>query len=91
MEGQVSARHVPLFEPLINEDTVYDVHYFQVDDARPSYRATAHPCMAKFTAHTKLTPQVGPVSENFPMYACRLASFDELRTRDNNVVLMSGV
>ncbi|XP_062220783.1 replication protein A 70 kDa DNA-binding subunit B-like [Phragmites australis] len=80
MEGQIPQNWVQQFKPLLKENCVYYIQYFQVRPARTMYHPVDHEYMMRFTKYTRVT-QVNPVPPTFPMYACKIASFNELRER----------
>ncbi|KAM0845268.1 hypothetical protein ACQ4PT_056492 [Festuca glaucescens] len=90
MEGQVPAWLTQRLLRLIREDVVYYIHYFEVQviNRSPTHRAVDHPFMAMFRSHTKISEDTD-VADSFPMYAYKLSSYEVLRSRENNTVLMS--
>jgi replication factor A1 len=90
MEGQVPAWLTPRLLGVIKEDVVYYIQYFEVIHHSPTRRAVDHPFMARFTRLTKISEDTD-VTDSFPMYAYKLSSYEVLRSRENNTVLMSGI
>ena len=90
MEGQVPAWLALRFLPLIREDGVYYIQDFGIINPSPTYQAVDLPCMAIFTNNTKISMDTH-VPDSFPMYAYNLSSYEVLRSRENNTVLMSGI
>jgi hypothetical protein len=90
MEGQVPAWLTPRLLGLIKEDAVYYIHYFGFINRSPNRRAVDLPFMATFTSHTKISEDTN-VPHSFPMFAYKLSSYEVLRSRENNTVLMSGI
>jgi hypothetical protein len=80
LDEQIPGRHVSQFKPLLKEDAVYYIKYFEVAEARPQYRPIDRMVMAKFTAHTTVREDTEAPS-TFPSHAYKVLSFDELRGR----------
>lgn len=83
MEAQILKAWIPTFKQQLKEDSVYYIKYFQVLNARASFRPADHPYMIRFTAHTKVT-EVTPVPDTFPLYACTPISFSALHQKARN-------
>lgn len=80
MAAQVPQKWISQVKKQIKEDFVYYIKYFQVSNARASFRPVDHPYMIRFTAYTKTT-EVKLISDMFPLYACNPVSFDVLDSR----------
>ncbi|GJM97799.1 hypothetical protein PR202_ga14754 [Eleusine coracana subsp. coracana] len=80
MEGQIPERWVDRFMPLLKEDLVYYIQYFQVRNARNQYCPVDHAYMMRFTAHTRVH-EVNSISDGFPLYAHAVVPFEVLRSR----------
>lgn len=80
MDGQIPEAWVDGLLSKINEGSVYYIRYFQVRNAREMYKPVDHPCLMRFTAHTKVY-EINPVPPQFPQYAYNLATFEILNTR----------
>lgn len=89
MDAQIPGRHVSQFKPLLKEDAVYYIKYFEVAEARPQYRPVDRMVMAKFTAHTTIREDTEAPS-TFPSHAYKVLSFDELRGRAYRKDILSG-
>lgn len=89
MEGQILENWMEKFRPQLKEESVYYIKYFQVCNAQETFRTVDHPYMMRFTAYTKLH-EIKPVPSTFPRYACKIASYTELRNRLNNFQYCSG-
>lgn len=83
MEAQILKTWIPTFKKQLKEDSVYYIKYFQVLNARATFRPVDHPYMIRFTAHTQVT-EVRLVPETFPLYACMPISFSALRQKAHN-------
>lgn len=89
IEAQILKTWIPAFKQQLKEDSVYYIKYFQVVNARTSFRPVEHPYMMRFTAHTKVF-QVNLVPDTFPLYACTPITFAILRQRDRITGYKSG-
>lgn len=89
MDAQIPGRHVSQFKPLLKEDAVYYIKYFEVAEARPQYRPVDRMVMAKFTAHTTVKEDTEAPS-TVPSHAYKVLSFDELRGRAYRKDILSG-
>ncbi|KAG8084329.1 hypothetical protein GUJ93_ZPchr0010g8304 [Zizania palustris] len=91
MDAQIPGRHITTFKPILKEDRIYDITYFEVANARASYRPVDNNIMAKFTKYTKVK-EITTIMETFPRYACKVVPFETLRARiDENKVLSDTV
>lgn len=90
MDGQIPEAWVDGLLSKINEGSVYYIRYFQVRNAREKYRPVDHPCLMRFTAHTKVY-EINPVPPQFPQYAYNLATFEILNTRIEVTAYCSGM
>ncbi|KAL6596972.1 hypothetical protein ACP70R_047106 [Stipagrostis hirtigluma subsp. patula] len=77
MECNIPQRWIDTHRARLVEDHVYFIHYFEVLNARSTYRPVEHEYMARFTKHTEIT-EVIAVPPDFPLYACTIRSFAEL-------------
>jgi replication factor A1 len=90
MEGQIPKNWVQQFKPILKENSVYYIQYFQVRPARTMYRPVDHEYMMRFTKYTRVL-EVNPVPDTFPTYACKIASFAELHQRVGVQEFSSGI
>ena len=89
MEGQVPESWLQRFKGQIEEDKIYCIKHFKVQNAKNMFRTTAHDYMAVFTPYTRLQ-EIIPAPSAFPMYAYSAVPFHMLETRINNDQLTSG-
>ena len=89
MEAHVPKRLIIKFAPRLQEGGLYYIRSFEVLTTRTRYRPVDHPYRGRFTAHTRITP-VADAPANFPCYAYKLSTFDELGAKSGFNVLLSG-
>ncbi|XP_040381577.1 uncharacterized protein LOC102700249 isoform X4 [Oryza brachyantha] len=90
MDAQIPGRHMTSFSPVLKEDRVYYITYFEVAEARASYRPVDNPIMAKFTKHTQIK-EINHVPDSFPRYACKVIPFETLQARVDITDVLSDV
>ncbi|KAL6657279.1 hypothetical protein ACP70R_005059 [Stipagrostis hirtigluma subsp. patula] len=80
MECSIPQRWIQTHRPRLIENHVWYIHYFEVVIARSTHHPVEHDYMARFTKHT-LINEVTAVPPEFPLYACTIRSFAELRAK----------
>ncbi|XP_062214571.1 replication factor A protein 1-like [Phragmites australis] len=90
IEAQVRERQVDRYKPLLKEDEVYFIQYFQIFPAKTTYRAVNHMYLIKFTNYTEIH-KMATIPPTFSKIAYSLVSFDMLKTRIDNINDMSDV
>ncbi|XP_062212793.1 uncharacterized protein LOC133913586 isoform X3 [Phragmites australis] len=90
IEAQVPERQVDRYKPLLREEEVYFIQYFQIFPTKMTYRAVDHMFLIRFTNYTEVH-KTSTISPMFPKIAYSLVSFDILKTRIDNINDMSDV
>ncbi|KAL6605862.1 hypothetical protein ACP70R_041515 [Stipagrostis hirtigluma subsp. patula] len=91
MECNIPQRWIDTHRGRLIEDHVYFIHYFEVVNARTTHRPVDHDYMSRLTKHTIIT-EVPNVAPDFPLYACTIRSFSELRAKaDKREYLLDGI
>ncbi|KAL6659047.1 hypothetical protein ACP70R_003087 [Stipagrostis hirtigluma subsp. patula] len=88
MEAQIPHGCIDKYRPMLAEDNVYYLRYFEVDKARSNYRPVDHSYLARLTRFTEVY-HVPAVPPSFPRYGCKVVPFSVLKERAGKRFLMS--
>ena len=87
MEAHIPQNLIPRFAPRLQEGAYY-IRSFEVLAAHARYRPVDHPYRGRFTTHTNITLVKDDPTE-FPRYAYRLSTYDELGAKNGHNTILS--
>lgn len=90
IEGFLLADRIDQFRDKLKEGKVYKLELFMVVGPRNNYRAADHGHRIWISQNTEVK-EIVPEHENIPLYAYDAKSFDEVRSRIYETLLLSDV